>query len=161
MFLDSYIERIVKVHGVFPSNFREFRIFTERSISLDRHRRQWRNRYIIHAGRNLPAKEFRYLRTVRVTAVVYRGVPFKTLICSINLTAPDRPQTLYIVFLNFAESCVFSKQSLLPLSLDPPIAWLSTALTISRSYESHFAEFLRYRLSKRLSILCQPISVDF
>jgi hypothetical protein len=27
--------------------------------------------YTIHAGRNLPAKEFRYLRTVRVTAAVY------------------------------------------------------------------------------------------
>jgi len=71
--LHSYTERIVKVHGVFPSSSREFRIFTERSISLDRYRRQWRSRYIIHAGRNLPAKEFRYLRTVRVTAAVYPG----------------------------------------------------------------------------------------
>ena len=30
-------------------------------------------RYTIRAGRNLPDKEFRYLRTVIVTAAVYRG----------------------------------------------------------------------------------------
>ena len=35
--------------------------------------RQWGNRYAIRAGRNLPDKEFRYLRTVIVTAAVYRG----------------------------------------------------------------------------------------
>jgi hypothetical protein len=35
--------------------------------------RQWSNRYAIHAGRNLPDKEFRYLRTVIVTAAVYWG----------------------------------------------------------------------------------------
>ena len=32
-----------------------------------------RVRYTIRAGRNLPDKEFRYLRTVIVTAAVYRG----------------------------------------------------------------------------------------
>ena len=31
------------------------------------------NRYAIRAGRNLPDKEFRYLRTVIVTAAVHRG----------------------------------------------------------------------------------------
>jgi len=30
-----------------------------------------RDRYAIHARRNLPDKEFRYLRTVIVTAAVY------------------------------------------------------------------------------------------
>ena len=30
--------------------------------------------YAIRAGRNLPDKEFRYLRTVIVTAAVYRGL---------------------------------------------------------------------------------------
>ena len=33
----------------------------------------WPSRYAIRAGRNLPDKEFRYLRTVIVTAAVYRG----------------------------------------------------------------------------------------
>ena len=32
------------------------------------------NRYAFRAGRNLPDKEFRYLRTVIVTAAVYRGL---------------------------------------------------------------------------------------
>ena len=35
--------------------------------------RQCPDRYTIRAGRNLPDKEFRYLRTVIVTAAVYRG----------------------------------------------------------------------------------------
>lgn len=61
---------IVKVHRVFPSNLVEFRIFTENSISLNKHWRQWSHHYTIHAGLQLIAKEFRYLRTVRVTAAV-------------------------------------------------------------------------------------------
>ena len=32
------------------------------------------DRYAIRAGQNLPDKEFRYLRTVIVTAAVYRGL---------------------------------------------------------------------------------------
>ena len=35
--------------------------------------RQRPNRYAIRAGQNLPDKEFRYLRTVIVTAAVYWG----------------------------------------------------------------------------------------
>ena len=35
--------------------------------------RQRSNHYAFRAGRNLPDKEFRYLRTVIVTAAVYRG----------------------------------------------------------------------------------------
>src|SRR3546814_9922608 len=49
------------------------RIFTGNSISLSMYWRQWGSRYAIRAGRNLPDKEFRYLRTVIVTAAVYRG----------------------------------------------------------------------------------------
>ena len=48
-------------------------IFTEIAISLSLWSRQWGDRYSIRAGRNLPDKEFRYLRTVIVTAAVYRG----------------------------------------------------------------------------------------
>ena len=36
--------------------------------------RQLSSRYAIRAGQNLPDKEFRYLRTVIVTAAVYRGL---------------------------------------------------------------------------------------
>ena len=48
-------------------------IFTDTSISLSSRLRQCASRYTIRAGRNLPDKEFRYLRTVIVTAAVYRG----------------------------------------------------------------------------------------
>ncbi len=48
-------------------------IFTDTSISPGSRLRQYPNRYTIRAGRNLPDKEFRYLRTVIVTAAVYRG----------------------------------------------------------------------------------------
>ena len=52
-------------------------IFTENSISLSPWLRQRGSRYAIRAGRNLPDKEFRYLRTVIVTAAVYWGFDSK------------------------------------------------------------------------------------
>ena len=48
-------------------------IFTVTTISPSSWLRQCPDRYTIRAGRNLPDKEFRYLRTVIVTAAVYRG----------------------------------------------------------------------------------------
>ena len=48
-------------------------IFTGITISPSLLLRQCPNRYAFRAGRNLPDKEFRYLRTVIVTAAVYRG----------------------------------------------------------------------------------------
>ncbi len=48
-------------------------IFTATTISPSSWLRQRPDRYTIRAGRNLPDKEFRYLRTVIVTAAVYRG----------------------------------------------------------------------------------------
>ena len=50
------------------------RIFTTSAISPGLWLRQRPNRYAFRAGRNLPDKEFRYLRTVIVTAAVYRGL---------------------------------------------------------------------------------------
>jgi len=52
-------------------------ILTETPISPSLWRRQRPSRYAIRAGRNLPDKEFRYLRTVIVTAAVYRGFDSK------------------------------------------------------------------------------------
>ena len=49
-------------------------IFAETTVSLGPGLRQRGSRYAIHAGRNLPDKEFRYLRTVIVTAAVYWGL---------------------------------------------------------------------------------------
>ena len=48
-------------------------IFTHTSISPSPLLRQRPSRYAIRAGQNLPDKEFRYLRTVIVTAAVYWG----------------------------------------------------------------------------------------
>jgi hypothetical protein len=52
---------------------REARICTGTTISPEFLLRQRPDRYAIRAGRNLPDKEFRYLRTVIVTAAVYWG----------------------------------------------------------------------------------------
>ncbi|PPS00862.1 hypothetical protein GOBAR_AA19795 [Gossypium barbadense] len=52
---------------------RVVRIFTDMSISPSLSPRQCPDRYAFRAGRNLPDKEFRYLRTVIVTAAVHRG----------------------------------------------------------------------------------------
>ncbi len=49
------------------------RIFTDNPISPSLSPRQCPDRYAFRAGRNLPDKEFRYLRTVIVTAAVHRG----------------------------------------------------------------------------------------
>ena len=49
-------------------------IFTGISISPGALSRQRSNHYAFRAGRNLPDKEFRYLRTVIVTAAVYWGL---------------------------------------------------------------------------------------
>ena len=95
---------------------RETGIFTGTTSSLSHSPRQSLYRYAIRAGRNLPDKEFRYLRTVIVTAAVHRGFSSKLLQdCSqmtspFNLPAPGRRQPLYVVF-DFAETCVFAKQS--------------------------------------------------
>ena len=49
------------------------RIFTGLAISPSLALRQRSSRYAIRAGRNLPDKGLRYLRTVIVTAAVHRG----------------------------------------------------------------------------------------
>ena len=94
-------------------------ILTETPISPSLWRRQRSSRYAIRAGRNLPDKEFRYLRTVIVTAAVYRGFGSELRACALtpplNLPAPGRRQCLYVVLLDFADTCVFAKQSLGPI----------------------------------------------
>ena len=74
-------------------------IFTDTTISPSSRPRQCPDRYTIRAGRNLPDKEFRYLRTVIVTAAVYWGFSQKlrtyALTSFLNLPAPGRCQTLY------------------------------------------------------------------
>ena len=61
-------------------------IFTGTTISPSSWLRQCPDRYTIRAGRNLPDKEFRYLRTVIVTAAVYWGFNSKLRLTA-NLTS--------------------------------------------------------------------------
>ena len=78
-------------------------IFTVTTISPSSWLRQCPDRYTIRAGRNLPDKEFRYLRMVIVTTAVYWGLssalrtPKGALTRPLNLPAPGRHQTLYVV----------------------------------------------------------------
>ena len=94
----------------------ETRIFTGTSISPSPLSRQCSSRYSLRAGRNLPDKEFRYLRTVIVTAAVHRGFD-SPLLARLLLTfrhwAGVSP---YMSTFVFAETCVFGKQSLEPIS---------------------------------------------
>ena len=71
--------------------------------------RQCPDRYTIRAGRNLPDKEFRYLRTVIVTAAVYWG--FNSMLAHLLLTFQHRAGVSpYTSSFDFAETCVFAKQ---------------------------------------------------
>ena len=71
--------------------------------------RQRPDRYTIRAGRNLPDKEFRYLRTVIVTAAVYWG--FNSELALLLLTFQHRAGVSpYTSSFDFAETCVFDKQ---------------------------------------------------
>ena len=92
---------------------RETGIFTGTTISPGGLLRQCPNRYAIRAGQNLPDKEFRYLRTVIVTAAVYWGLSsVLRLPLHIPLTFQHRAGVSpYTSAFAFAETCVFGKQS--------------------------------------------------
>ena len=95
------------------------RIFTGTSISPSPSLRQRPDRYAIRAGRNLPDKEFRYLRTVIVTAAVHWGfssVLLKHLPLTFQHWAGVSPYTSAFAL---AETCVFVKQSPGPLCCGP------------------------------------------
>ena len=93
-------------------------IFTHAAISPSPSLRQRSSRDTIRAGRNLPDKEFRYLRTVIVTAAVYRG--FSLELALLSLTFRHRAGVSpYTSPYGFAETCVFAKQSLEPFHCDP------------------------------------------
>jgi hypothetical protein len=115
------------------------RIFTAISISPGPSSRQCSSCYAVRAGRNLPDKEFRYLRTVIVTAAVHRGFSSK-----LRLRLP-LPLTFrhwagvspYTSSSDFAETCGFVNQSLEPLCCNPPdlrVAAQSRGHPLSRSY---------------------------
>ena len=99
--------------GLFVQS-RVTRIFTGISISPSPSLRQRPSHYTIRAGRNLPDKGLRYLRTVIVTAAAYQG--FSSELAPLPLTfwrwAGIGPYTSAYAF---AETCVFVKQVLGPI----------------------------------------------
>ena len=115
--------------------------------------RQWGNRYTIHARRQLIDKEFRYLRTVRVTAAVYQGFNSKQTLLLLTFwhRAGVRP---YTSSYDLAESCVFIKQSLPPI-----LCHSSKGVPLLPKLRGHFAEFLKLGSLTRLSILYQSTCV--
>ena len=130
---------------------------TGSSISLSRCWRQRGSRYAIRAGRNLPDKEFRYLRTVIVTAAVYRG--FNSELAPLLLTFRHRAGVRpYTSSCDFAEPCVFSKQSPPPGLCPPPLVAQRRGLLLPK-LRRHFAEFLQHRSLKRLGMLYQSTCV--
>ena len=89
-------------------------IFTGTTISPRSSLRQRPDRYTIRAGRNLPDKEFRYLRTVIVTADIHWG--FGSELSPLALTFQHWSRvTPYTSSYEFAECYVFDKQSPGPL----------------------------------------------
>ena len=96
-------------------------IFTGNKISPSLWLRQYPDHYAFRAGQNLPDKEFRYLRTVIVTAAVHWGfnsnlrIPtcvYLALLLTFQHWAGVSP---YTSSFDLAETCVFGKQSLGPI----------------------------------------------
>ncbi len=160
-------------------------ICTGVSISPSPPLRQCPSRYTIHAGRNLPDKELRYLRTVIVTAAVHRG--FSSRLAPLPLTFQQWAGfSPYTSSFELAGTCVFDKQSpgpfLCGLKLQPripghpipgplrlkphrpgifrtgdPLGCLKAPLL--PKLRGQFAEFLNGGSLARLRILSQPTCV--
>ena len=115
--------------------------------------RQCPSRYAIRAGQNLPDKEFRYLRTVIVTAAVYWG--FKSMLAHLILTFQHRAGVSpYTSSFDLAETCVFAKQSLGPI-----LCGLVSQAPLLPKLRGQFAEFLNNASPVRLRILSSPTCV--
>ena len=145
-------------------------ILTETAISPSTWSRQCSSRYAIRAGRNLPDKEFRYLRTVIVTAAVYRGFGSERqegeppLTPPLNLPAPGRRQCVYGALRGLARTCVFAKQSLGPILCGLrrlPTAWVGhlPKAPLLPKLRGHFAEFLLHGSLEHLRLLASPTCV--
>ncbi len=137
-------------------------IFTGTAVSPSLWPRQRPTRYAIRAGRNLPDKEFRYLRTVIVTAAVYRG--FNSGLSPLLLTFRHRAGVSpYTSPYGFAETCVFSKQSVGPFHCDPRMLGMRDPThpraPLLPRLRGHFAEFLSQSSLDSLGILFPPTSV--
>ena len=143
---DSMISYSKGSRGLFVPS-RVIGIFTDTTISLSSRLRQRPDHYTIRAGRNLPDKEFRYLRTVIVTAAVHWG--FNSALARLLLTFQHwAGVSPYTSSFDFAETCVFAKQ------LPGPIHCGSVSRApLFPKLRGQFAEFLNYPSPVGLRIL--------
>ena len=118
--------------------------------------RQCPDRYAIRAGQNLPDKEFRYLRTVIVTAAVYWGLSsVLRLLLHFPLTFQHRAGVSpYTSPFGFAETCVFVKQSPGPFHCD-----LLSQAPLLPKLRGQYAEFLNNPSPVGLRILSSSTCV--
>ena len=134
------------------------RIFTRPSISPGPLPRQRPSRYTFRAGRNLPDKEFRYLRTVIVTAAVHWG--FGSGLAALPLTFQHRAGVSpYTSACALAETCVFGKQSLGLFLCGPLGPCDPTGAPLLPKLRGDFAEFLSKGSPARLTLLASPTCV--
>ena len=122
--------------------------------------RQSSHHYAIRAGQNLPDKEFRYLRTVIVTAAVHQGLdserePFLVTFWHWAGVSP------YTSSCDLAETCVFGKQLREVFSCGRTLHSKRTECRqgLSRSYTCCFAEFLNVSYLDHLGLLDLPTCV--
>ena len=128
-------------------------IFTHTSISPGPLLRQLTSRYTIRAGRNLPDKEFRYLRTVIVTAAVYWG--FDSMLAHLLLTFQHRAGvSSYTSSFDLAQTCVFGKQLLGPI-----LCGSISGAPLLPKLRGQFAEFLNNPSPVGLRIFFLPTCV--
>ena len=121
-------------------------IFTGTTISPGGLLRQCPDHYAFHAGQNLPDKEFRYLRTVIVTAAVHWG--FNSMLAHLLLTFQHRAGVSpYTSSFDLAQTCVFGKQ------LPGPI------LCGSRFHEHPFSRSYGVNLPSSLTTLL-PLALE-
>ena len=122
-------------------------IFTGTTISPGGLSRQCPNHYAFHAGQNLPDKEFRYLRTVIVTAAVHWG--FDSMLAHLLLTFQHRAGvSSYTSSFDLAQTCVFGKQLLGPI-----LCGSISGAPLLPKLRGHFAEFLNHSSLAHLRIL--------
>ena len=115
--------------------------------------RQCPDRYTIRAGRNLPDKEFRYLRTVIVTAAVYWG--FNSMLSHLLLTFQHRAGvSSYTSSFDLAQTCVFGKQLLGPI-----LCGSISGAPLLPKLRGQFAEFLNNPSPVGLRILSSSTCV--
>ncbi|KAA0066843.1 hypothetical protein E6C27_scaffold271G002080 [Cucumis melo var. makuwa] len=156
---NDFVNKTLGSHQLVIPDPLVLRIFTENSISPSPCRRQRGNRDTIHVGRYLCDKEFCYLRTVRVTAAIYRGFHSK-LITLLFLTFQHRAGVrLYTSCYHLADSCVFNRQSLPPGMCRFPKKKIGEH-PFSRSYGVILPSSFDMVLSSALVYFtCSPVSV--